>query len=101
MKNDDDWIERFGEPLEIDGSTMIDGNHGPQHREALENADPDCIWSVYESLDTENMYLIPGEHIVNIVGYVISEKPLRKDDHDADEWMEVLWIDAEEVNLAP
>lgn len=50
------------------------------------------VWTIVEDGgETENWYAIPGFHIVNKIGYALTEKPW------TDESMVALWFDASDL----
>lgn len=95
-KTEDQWLERFGDALETAEGTTLHETFGSD-LEAVQAADPMTVWTIVEGDETENQYLLPGFHFVNRIGYVLSEKPITKEELDSGEWNEVLWVDYAEL----
>jgi hypothetical protein len=96
QRTEDEWLERFGgEVASPEGSNIW--NPSGETLEAVRKADPNTVWSVIEGSDSENLYLVPGFHVVNLVGYVISEKPITREEIASGEWNEVLWVDGNDL----
>ncbi|KZD12450.1 hypothetical protein [Oceanibaculum pacificum] len=50
------------------------GTFGPE-LDAVRAADPLCVWTLVEWGDADNMYVLSGCHLVNRVGYFITDRP--------------------------
>lgn len=97
QKTEDDWIETFGEPLEnAEGSTFF--NTFSDDLAFVQKADEKTVWSIIEDDETENHYLLPGFHTVNLIGYVLAPRPITQEELDSGDWDEVLWVDMDELN---
>ena len=94
MKTEEQWYERFGEPVDNNGTSLFE-TYG-EELEKVKAADPLTVWTVVET-DSENQYLVPGFRLVNRIGYVLSEKPITEDELTSGEWDEILWVDADEL----
>lgn len=69
----------------LDDNASFDGcmfeTYGGEFAHVLRNADDKKVWTYVEG--DEGLYLIPGLHFVNRLGYLITDKPY------ADETIEV------------
>jgi len=69
-----------------DAERALDGcmfeTFGPEleHVRTVASARPGCVWTLLESHDTGKQYIGSGMHLVNRVGYFITEKPLDEKD---------------------
>lgn len=52
----------------------------------VKDLSPNLVWSVTEGDNGEDWYLSPGFHVVNMMGYVVSERPWTDSDL-ADLWV--------------
>jgi hypothetical protein len=98
QKTEDEWINHFGEPQDNPlqpGSSMF--NKFGAELDLIQAADEAHVWSVIEGDETENLYLLPGFHAVNNVGYVLSHKAISPEELASGEWDEVLWVDENEM----
>lgn len=100
MKSEEEWLDRFGDAIETDEGSALHDKTGPEF-EAVLTADPLTVWSVIEGDETENQYLLPGIHRVNLLGFVLSEKPITQEELDSGEWNETLWVDYADFGSAP
>lgn len=73
---------RYGSVADAQGSTMR------QYHE-VKDLDLHHVWSVTEGDNGRDWYLSPGFHVVNMMGYVVSERPWT--DLDFDDGLFVLW----------
>lgn len=96
QRTEDEWEARFGGAVEDASGETVRFPRG-ETLAAVQSADPATVWSVVEGDETENLYLLPGFHRVNLVGYVIAEKPITAEELSGGEWDEVLWMDASEI----
>lgn len=99
MKNEEDWDGRFGGALENAEGSVLFETFG-EDLAAVQAADPKTVWTVIEGDETENQYLSPGFHMVNRIGYVLSENPITEAELESGEWEEVLWFDASDLDQA-
>lgn len=70
-----------------DGSTLLDWTK-PDDMAFLDAADPNCVWTVVDG--DGPAAIIAGRHMVNRIGYIVTEVPWTNDD------MEVVTDDADE-----
>lgn len=80
------WIDTFQPTKNTlnppDDERALDGTmfetFGPElaHVQAVAKANPNCVWTLLEASDNGNWYIGHGMHVVNRVGYFITEKPL-------------------------
>lgn len=84
--SEDEWVETYRPlPAPIPGSgfdfgsgcTLIDG-HRPLETQALIAADDACVWTVVDG--DEGTAIVAGRHLVNRIGYIITEVPRADDD---------------------
>ena len=74
----EEWEEEYV-PVKnhLDDNASFDGcmfeTHDEEFVHVLRNADDKKVWTYVEG--DEGMYLIPGLHFVNRLGYLITEKP--------------------------
>ncbi|KYO54157.1 hypothetical protein PJ900_12310 [Tistrella mobilis] len=79
----DDWLAAY-RPVRnsIRGEAPFDGcmfeTFGPEW-EAVRAADPACIWTLVDG-DDDDMYVLSGCHLVDCLGYFITERPWAGDD---------------------
>ena len=96
QRTEDEWEDRFGGAVQDDAGETVRFPRG-ETLEAVQRLDPNLVWSVIEGSDTENLYLLPGFHAVNLVGYVVAEQPITADELASGDWGEVLWFDAKDL----
>lgn len=95
QRTEDEWEARFGGTVQDrEGNTIW-----PTFA-TVEALDPATVWSVIEGDETENMYLLPGVHAVNRIGFVVAEQPRTAAEDSSGDWDEVLWFDAEAERAA-
>lgn len=77
----DDWQTAYRpiqNPHRDDHDAPFDGTmfetYGPE-MEAVRAADPACVWTLVDCGDDENLYVLSGLHLVNRLGYFITEQP--------------------------
>jgi hypothetical protein len=100
IRTEEEWLERFGDVRDTQEGTTLHETYGTD-LETVRSADPLTVWSVIEGDETENLYLLPGFHSVNLIGYVLSEKPITQEELDSGEWNETLWVDQDDFSPAP
>jgi hypothetical protein len=93
MKNEDQWNDRFGDVIENNGTSLYE-TYGDD-LEKVKAADPLSVWTVIET-ENENQYLRPGFHLVDRIGFVLSENPITEQELQSGEWDSVLWLDRAE-----
>lgn len=96
MKNEDQWNERFGDTVDNGGTTLFE-TYGDDLKK-VQAVDPSTVWTVIET-ENENQYLRPGFHVVDRIGYVLSENPITQEELNSGEWDPVLWLDRAEFDL--
>lgn len=75
----DDWLASY-RPVRntIRTDAPFDGlmfeTFGPE-LDAVKAADPACVWTLVSSDDDDGLYLLSGFHLVNRLGYLITERP--------------------------
>lgn len=99
-KTEEDWDARFGGAIETSEGTTHHETYGAD-LEAVEAADPMTVWTIVEGDETDNLYLVPGFHAVNRIGYVLAEKPITQAELDSGEWDEVVWVDGDDNDNEP
>lgn len=67
-------FDRKYKALDHDGSMT-------RHFEDI-TAEPSFVWSVVEG-DGDALYLLPGYHVVNVLGYVQTENPWTAEDDES------------------
>lgn len=95
QKNEEQWFERFKDTLENEEGSSFFNNTG-RDLERVQAADEKTVWSVIEG-EGDNLYLLPGFHVVNNIGYVLSEEPITDAELASGEWDEVLWVDGNDL----
>lgn len=80
----DEFVEQYAPREKPDGSLVYDYHETRQFP-------MNHIWTLVESGEKDNTYAIPGYHMVNRVGYLVTEKQWTDDN------IEVLWIDDTEI----
>lgn len=96
MKTQDEWYDRFEDALESsDGTTFF--NNAGQDLVAVQAADVQTVWSIVEG--DEGIYLLPGFHMVNNIGYVLSALPITDEELASGEWNEIRWDDGSEPGV--
>lgn len=84
---EDEFWETY-KPLE--GPSGQSGSHIWEYEELTGTPD-NQVWTIVETGDEdENWYALPGYHIVNKIGYAVTEKPW------TDEAVTALWFEAPE-----
>lgn len=77
-------------PLENEGGWLL------REYDEVKDHDVSHVWTIVEDDgSTENLYALPGFHVVNCVGYVVTERPWVSGDEVA------VYIDVEEAGHAP
>ena len=100
QRTEDEWEERFEGPVQDAGGETVWFPRGAS-LEAVQALDPLTVWSVIEGDGNENLYLLPGFHAVNLVGYVVAGKPITEAELRSGDWDEVLWVDGDEIVRSP
>ena len=81
----DEWEEKFMPitfaPNSPMGNCMLE-TYGVE-LEIVANARKNCVWTVIGGGD-DKMYVAAGNHLVNRLGYLITEVPWTEEDHEAD-----------------
>ena len=82
----DEWEEKFiPTKNSIDDNASYDGimfeTFGPE-LEAVRNADPDCVWTLICDDEADNDVILKGYHLVNRMGYFITEVKATAQDPD-------------------
>lgn len=95
-KTESEWDARFGGALDNSAGGTLYDKYG-EDIEVVKAAGVNRVWSVIEG-ENDNQYLFPGFHIVNLMGYVISEKPITEEELASGEWDIVVWFDGSELN---
>jgi len=62
------WERRFQPVTGPDGSDLW------QRYADVAERDPHTVWSIVEG-DTGTLYVVPGFHVVNHLGYAVTERP--------------------------
>jgi hypothetical protein len=95
QKNEDQWSDRFKDAvLNEEGSAFFE-TYG-RDLEAVKAADERKVWSIVEG--DEGQYLIPGFHVVNLIGYVLSQEPITDEEIASGEWDETIWDNRNEAD---
>lgn len=85
---DDEWDAAYGGSI-----ASSDGSHVWEDAPADGEVLAEHVWSLVDS-DDGTLYLLPGHHDVNLVGYVVSGLPYDGAD------VEAVWWESEEPSLA-
>jgi len=76
----DDFITRFGEPMQTQEGTILFETYGADYIQ-VQTANPKHVWTLVE--ENGKLYLAPGFHYVNRINYLITPKPRNQpDDHN-------------------
>lgn len=65
------------------------GNCSWEHGQIPAGTDYHYVWTWVDGTESDSTYLIPGYHIVNRIGYILTEKPWT--DKDEEENLYVKW----------
>lgn len=85
--SEDEFWETY-KPLE--GPTGQSGSHIWEYAE-LEGIPTERVWTIVETGgDDENWYALPGVHIVNRIGYAVTDKPW------TDEAVTAVWFEVDD-----
>jgi hypothetical protein len=57
-----------------DGSLFETGGRGHAHVLEVHKEKPDCVWTMVEG-DNGRWYIVDGYHVVNRVGYLVTDAP--------------------------
>lgn len=78
-----EWVARFkpvSNPIDEScgfdfggGCTLVETYGG--HTEYLDTIDPSHVWTVLENEETDDYDIVNGRHLVNRVGYIVTEIP--------------------------
>jgi len=74
--SEDDFQSKFRPVLGPDGSEM-------REFEEVQSTAKEYVWTVVETGEDEILYAMAGFHVVNRVGYVITEEPWTDPDSQA------------------
>lgn len=69
-----DWLEKYRPVLNEDGSPVLYETYGEDWK-YVTSVNPLCVWTLCTADDD---YLISGFHVVNRMGFYITEVPVRK-----------------------
>jgi hypothetical protein len=87
MLSQDEFLEKYG----LKSGDIVD------YEEDVKDLDYHFVWTL---VDAEGeSYLYPGFHLVNRLGYVVSDKPWT--DEEDEEGLEVLWDEPEDEDDNP
>ncbi|MDY6930081.1 MAG: hypothetical protein SWN10_23785 [Pseudomonadota bacterium] len=72
----------------------------PTYRDALvfateNNLSEQHIWAITEGDEDDSLYANPGAHLVNVIGYVVTENPWESED------LVAMYFEDESEDLAP
>lgn len=97
QRTEEEWEQAFGFPVEGPEGTIR--GQSAADLETVMAEDPKKVWSVIEG-EGDSLYLRPGFHVVNKIGYVIAENARTPRQEASGWWDEVLWFDGAELTLA-
>jgi hypothetical protein len=87
--NEDEFDQMFGGTVESPDGVAMWTSHPTEHDPTIAK---DRIWTVVENGENENLYLLPGDHKVNHLAWVVTEEAWGNPN------IEVLWHDETEMD---
>lgn len=90
-------FEATYKPLELagEGDQMVQTYRVAQDAAHLRSLTEQHIWAIIEDSETGNLYASPGYHLVNVVGFIVTEHPWESSNLEAVWFVESSGLDDE------
>ena len=69
----DEWVQVYGEPVTIEVHTLREGSAALLEWRELQAQRR--LWTVVESSEDDEWYIVPGAHVVNRMHYLATPRP--------------------------
>lgn len=83
MTEDEFWEQYSPVQNHLVGDCSFDGcmfeTYGEELQYVISKVDEQIVWTILDGTENDKMYIASGYHLVNRIGYLITEKPYTKD----------------------